>query len=147
MNPLHSSAYALNNQMSLSASNSPKSPSLHVLPTTAASSGPITATTASASNLASNLMSTSLNSTQVQNHLSTATGNASGATSLSVHSAATAYVPSAMSTSLHGGGTTTTAAGSIPFDSNGTAWNSTSSLSPTIPAQLRKCEVKLNAMP
>lgn len=64
---------------------------------------------------------------------------ASGPTSLSIHPS-TIQVPSAMSTSLHSGS-------SAGFDGNGTAWNSTSSLSPTISSQQRKCEVKLNAMP
>lgn len=101
-------------------------------------------------------MSTSLNSTQIQNHINP-TGNSSGAGG--IHSA-TSHVPSVMSTSLHSGGTCSGGGGSgsgsggatggggpISFDNNSSSWNSTSSLSPTMPSQLRKCEVKLNAMP
>lgn len=95
----------------------------------------------------SNLMSTSLNSSQLQSHTTGANIGVSG-TSLSIHPSTSAHMPSAMSTSLHSGSGGTIAAG---FDNNGTAWNSTSSLSPTISSSLsshhRKMEVKLNAMP
>lgn len=72
-------------------------------------------------------------------------------TTSSHHQPTSVHVPSAMSTSLHSGtssGLTTTA-----FEApNSTVWNSTSSLSPTMPTSNqqqhpRKCEVKLNAMP
>lgn len=72
-------------------------------------------------------------------------------TTSSLHQSTSVHVPLAMSTSLHSGtssGLTTTA-----FDApNSTSWNSTSSLSPTMPTSNqqqhpRKCEVKLNAMP
>lgn len=67
----------------------------------------------------------------------------------SLHQATPAHVPSAMSTSLHSG-SSSTAAG---FDAPTTTWNSTSSLSPTnltssASAQHhRKLEVKLHSMP
>lgn len=148
INPLHSSAHALNNQITLS-SNSPKSPSqLHVLP--ACGSVAIPTASATVNSSTTNLMSTSLNSTQIHNHINP-TGSSSGVGALSIHSA-TAHVPSVMSTSLHsgaggvGGTGISSGTGSIPFDNNGSSW-STASLSPTIPSQHRKCEVKLNAMP
>lgn len=104
-------------------------------------------------------MSTSLNSVQLQGHLGGGAasgggggngggGVSSGPTSLSIHSvsSATVHVPSGMSTSLHSGSGSGSLIGAT-FDANGTAWNSTSSLSPTISSHQRKCEVKLNAMP
>lgn len=87
----------------------------------------------------SNMMSTSLNSAQLQSHISGGVGvanpiNNGGSSNL----LGTSQTPLIMSTSLHGGN----------FDTaNTTAWSSSSSLSPTIPASQRKCEVKLNAMP
>lgn len=95
-----------------------------------------------------NLMSTSLNSSQLPSHLNqtaSASNALSTATSLNVHSSTTNHVPS-MSTSLHSASGVSLTTG---FDSAGTSWNSTSSLSPTISAsaQQRKLEVKLNAMP
>lgn len=72
-------------------------------------------------------------------------GSTTGSTITSLHQATPVHVPSAMSTSLHSG------SGAAPtFDVNTTSWNSTSSLSPTIPTAAhhhRKSEVKLNAMP
>lgn len=167
MNSLHSSSIALNLPMATSSSSgpaasgpasttnssiatasaslvnnvhSPKSPcqplSVHHSLSQSAHQQPL-----SLSNVtpASNLMSTSLNSSQLQSHTTGASLGASG-TSLSIH-------PSGMSTSLHSGGGSGNIAGGA-FDNNGTAWNSTSSLSPTSSsAYHRKMEVKLNAMP
>lgn len=95
---------------------------------------------------ASNLMSTSLNSSQLQSHTTGTNIGASG-TSLSIHPSTSVHVPSGMSTSLHSGGGSGNITGG-GFDNNGTAWNSTSSLSPSSSsAHHRKMEVKLNAMP
>lgn len=145
INALHSSTHALNNamQISVNASHSPKSPNqpIHILPTTA--------TTSSTTNSTANLMSTSLNSSQIRSHINANGGGGSGPAScgssagLSVLSSSSIHPPSQiMSTSLHSGG-------NCVFDSNGPSWNSTTSLSPTIPVphNQRKCEVKLNAMP
>lgn len=151
VNPLHSSSIALTSsvlttgqpQAIITGAQSPKSPSVHALPATTATQ----ASVVSHANSTSNLMSTSLNSTQLQSHISTGGGlgggTGTGPTSLSIHPS-TVHVPSIMSTSLHSGSGSLAGAN---FDINGTAWNSTSSLSPTISSQHRKCEVKLNAMP
>lgn len=79
-----------------------------------------------------------------------ASASVAAATVTSLHQATPAHVPSAMSTSLHSG-SSSTAAG---FDAPTTTWNSTSSLSPTnltssssSAQHHRKLEVKLNAMP
>lgn len=140
------------------------------LPTTAA------AAVSAVPSMQTSLMSTSLNSTQIQNHIAAAasanascSGGVSTSASLStvtpagvlvgLHSTAGSYVPSsAMSTSLHSNSSGGVVASSGQcFDNNGTAatsWNnSPAAISPsgcsatTASAQLRKCEVKLNAMP
>lgn len=125
-------------QISVNASHSPKSPNqlpIHILPT---------ATTSSTTDPTASLMSTSLNSSQIRSHINTNGGSGPTCAStagLSVLSSSV-HTPSPMSTSLHSGNC-------VVFDSNGASWNSTTSLSPTIPVPLnqRKCEVKLNAMP
>lgn len=141
INPLHSSTHALNNsmQISVNASHSPKSPNqlpIHVLPA---------ATTSSNTDSTANLMSTSLNSTQIRSHINTNGGSGSticGSTAGASVLSSSVHTPSPMSTSLHSGNC-------VVFDSNGSTWNSSTSLSPTIPVphNQRKCEVKLNAMP
>lgn len=179
INPLHLSSHALNSHNLLSSNNSPKSPNQqHTIPQQSLMTSNITCQPQLLTNSTNNnSMSTSLNTAQLQSHLSSSITVAVGPTSASSiqsnlnnkpltcihgvnpHQQTTSLTPpstipltNAMSTSLH------------QFDTNGTPWNSTSSLSPTISnastnsstnlqQQLhqqqshRKCEVKLNAMP
>lgn len=87
-----------------------------------------------------------LDSSEQISHLHQNGGSTTGSAITSLHQATPVHVPSAMSTSLHSGSSTTAG-----FDVNTTTWNSTSSLSPTISTTSalhhRKLEVKLNAMP
>lgn len=142
-NALHTSSHALNQPQSQQpmpiSLKAPKSPILgqqrHLMQTsingTAGNSG------------AANLMSTSLTSGQVLG-----ANNLSDGLMLNLHSSTTNQMPLLMSTSLNSGG-----GGDQNNGSGSGAWNSTSSLSPTSIAtqqhlsQLRKSEVKLNAMP
>ncbi|GAB0097383.1 Tyrosine-protein kinase [Sergentomyia squamirostris] len=140
-NPIHLTNHLhANQQITTNAANSPKSPNLqqmHPHQTIPPPTGPSLTT--------SNLMSTSLNSVQlsnqiagngIANQMAGSNHNLSNSSGLAVLTAPT--VPMSMSSSHSG----------IVFDkSNSTTWNSASSLSPTVPSNQKKCEVKLNAMP
>lgn len=145
-NALHTSSHALNQQPMPISVKAPKSPVLgqqrHMMQNS------VTGAASANSGAAVNLMSTSLTSGQVL-----AASNLSDGLMLNLHSSANnqQQLPLLMSTSLNSG---SGGGGGGGDQNNGSAvWNSTSSLSPTSIAtqqhlsQLRKSEVKLNAMP
>jgi c-src tyrosine kinase len=158
-NPIHLTTHQINNQLSQQQTQhntnqiiSPKSPNQqqpppgHILQVQSTNTQQTLSNNISST--APSLMSTSLNSAQLQNLTSVQNIGGSGnggsscniGLSVGINSAGqqppSITVPPIMSTSLHGG----------TFDSTNSVWSSSSSLSPTIPSQ-RKCEVKLNAMP
>ncbi|XP_059612368.1 tyrosine-protein kinase CSK isoform X2 [Phlebotomus argentipes] len=136
-NPIHLTNHLHANQQITAASNaahSPKSPNLQPMHPHQTIPPP-----SSASLAASNLMSTSLNSVQLTSQIA---GNGAPPpnhlSGLAVLTASGAPAPMSMSSSHSG----------IVFDkASASTWNSASSLSPTVPSNQKKCEVKLNAMP
>ncbi|XP_055690049.1 tyrosine-protein kinase CSK isoform X2 [Lutzomyia longipalpis] len=140
-NPIHLTNHLHANQQIVAASNathSPKSPNLQPMH----SHQTIPPPSGSTLGATTNLMSTSLNSVQLTSQIA---GNGAPPMSGSNHLAGLAVltpsgptVPMSMSSSHSG----------IVFDKGSSStWNSASSLSPTVPSNQKKCEVKLNAMP
>lgn len=163
MNPLHSSAIALNNpQLSLAASVNLSTSTSALEPTSIQMSSNAHSPKSTVGQLTTTQPTVITGTTQSSNHAAFRLNLDSSeqipilhqngvTTTSSLHQSTSVHVPSAMSTSLHSGTSSglTTAAFDAP---NSTIWNSTSSLSPTMPTSNqqqhpKKCEVKLNAMP
>lgn len=161
---MHSSAIALNNpQLSLAASVNLSTSTSALEPTSIQMSSNAHSPKTTVSQLTTTQPSV-ITGTQSSNHTAFRLNLDSSeqipilhqngvSTTSSLHQSTSVHVPSAMSTSLHSG--TSSGLTATAFDApNSTTWNSTSSLSPTMPTSNnqqqphpRKCEVKLNAMP